>query len=194
MLQPIGGGSLSQGEQLWLGYVASEQTANLVKTESDIAYSAGATEAEKLLTVPLEKPAGRWDKFLDLLTSFGTNVLGVIVGAGISYWAFRKQQSVIAAQDELKLFRQNKLTRADDIRRFFAGKYKLLRLDEGDDLEHVQAIRAALVKEGIYAILPMAALIELDAICNGSLASADLRPTRLHNLLLANFRETMGDS
>ncbi|MCX6632657.1 MAG: hypothetical protein NTW28_34065 [Candidatus Solibacter sp.] len=185
-------GSLANGG-LWIGYAASLRSDRLAKTESDIVYSAGAMEAEKLETIPLERSAGRGDKSLDMALSFVTNLLGVIAGAAISYFFFRRQQQVIAKQDELKLFRQRKLEKAEDLLRFFREVYSPLRTLE-DDLQAVRNIRRALVLAGIYSMLPLEAMDRMNAICGDANPSGAARGQMLDDLLQSHFRELMVES
>jgi hypothetical protein len=191
-LKPIGGGLIPRGGELWTGYVASVRADGLVKQDGDIVYSAGDMDAEKLMTVPIERSEGQWDKLRESVFSFMTNLLGVMVGAFISYYFFHRQQHVLAKQDELKSFREKKREKSDVLGTFFRDIYKDLRT-HSDEAGQVILVRTALVRSNIYSMLPLEAMDELDTICDGSGGLKKTRGERMHDLLRANFHEVMAE-
>jgi hypothetical protein len=191
-LKPIGGGPIPRGGELWTGYVVSLRADGLVKQDDDIVYSAGDMDAEKLMTVPIERSAGQWDKLRESGFSFMTNLLGVMVGAFISYYFFHRQQHVLARQEELKSFREKKREKSDLLAPFFRDIYKDLRT-HSDEAAQVILVRTALVKSNIYSMLPLEAMDELDRICDGSGGLRKTRGDRMHDLLRANFHEVMAE-
>lgn len=190
--------TIPQGGDLWALYVATLQTSRPAKVESDIVYDAGSMEAEKLMTASIEPALAQGEKIFDALPGalmgFITNLLGVFVGAALSYIAFRSQQKVLVQIDEQKQFREYKAKHATELRDFFQGDYKALKTPS-DNVEDVRAIGSALIDKGIYSALPMAVIDQLNAICEGpSKTPNETRGKRLDDLLRANFRELMIDS
>ncbi len=187
--------TIPQAGELWVLYVATLQASHPAKTESDIVYNAGSMEAEKLMTVSIEPSLGQGERIFDALpgtlTGFITNLLGVFVGAGLSYFGFRSQQQLLARIEEQKQFRQNKAKRSVKFRDFFQGDYKAFKT-VSDKVEDVLTIRGALIDKGIYSVLPSSVLDQLDAICEGpSKGPNEPRGKRLDDLLRANFRDLM---
>jgi hypothetical protein len=162
--------TVPQSGDLWVLYVATLQTSHPAKIESDIVYDAGSMEAEKLMTVSIEPSLGQAERILDALpgTSIGfiTNLLGVFVGAVLSYIGFRSQQHVLTRIDEQKQFRENKAKHSSEFRDFFQGDYKDLKT-LSDNVDGVRGIRNALIDKGIYSALPMPVIDQLDSICEG---------------------------
>ena len=190
-LRTMAAGTLAQADGgLLVGYVASLRSDRLAKPETDIVYTAGAMESEKLETIPLEHSARGLDRFLDMVLSFGTNLFGVMVGAAMSYFFFRRQQRVIAEQDEVKLFRQRKLEKAEELLHFFRDVYGPLRTQK-DDLDAVRNIRRALVLAGIYSMLPLGAMDQMNTICESGSRLRAARGQMLDDLLQLHFRELM---
>ena len=205
-LTAIAAHTVTKGKPLWIGYVATVQADRPIKTESEIVYSAEMAETEKLMSVPFEHVEGGFSAFLDALPTFATNLLGVFVGAVFSFIFFRQQQGILAKNEEAKLFRQRKLEKADDLLSFFQDVYPDFRTIE-DDKQKVQQLRKALVKHGIYSMLPLDTMDRLNELCEDDSPSGRRmgfrrfwpdqcsdRPTRgemVDDLLRANFRELM---
>ena len=192
-LRPILREKIPADGELWIGYVATMVSDRLARTEADINYSADALETEKLMTVPLERPFRRWDKFVDTLPAFVTNLLAVIVGAGLSYFFFERQQRVLARLDELKLFRQRKLERSAELLVFFRDVYNADLRTETDEVQAVGRVRRALVEHRIYSMLPLDVMDALNQICDSNQRLSKTRGMTLDDLLRANFRELMVD-
>jgi hypothetical protein len=60
--RPIVNAQLSGASEHRLGYAAGIQAEKLVKSEAEIYYAAAGAEAEKLMTVALERVSGSWEK------------------------------------------------------------------------------------------------------------------------------------
>jgi len=197
-LHSVAVGKLNPGGQFWTGYVASIETDRPVRTETDIVFSAGPRETEKLMSVPLEHSVDRWKTFIDALPTFITNLLGVIVGAlvgaGLSYFFFHRQQRTLMKLEELKLFRQRKQEKAAELLKFFQERYNPVFRSDSDDMKKVQQIRRLLVQSDIYSILPLDVMDEVNRICDDKGPFPAPRGRMLDELLRSNFRELMVDS
>jgi hypothetical protein len=176
-LSAVAARTASPDKSLWIGYVAIMQAAHPVKTESEIVYAADTAEAEKLASVNLEHIERGFNAFLEALPMFATNLLGVLVGAILSFIFFRQQQGILAKHEEVKLFRQRKLERADDLVSFFHDVYPDFRTDSEDKRE-AQQLRKALVKHGVYSMLPLETMDELNQLCDGAMPN-QATPARL---------------
>jgi hypothetical protein len=186
-LTAVAARSVSKGKPLWIGYVATMESDRPIKTESEIVYSAEMAETEKLMSVPIEKVEGGFNAFLDALPTFATNLLGVFVGAVLSFIFFRQQQGILAKNEEVKLFRQRKLERADDLMKFFQNVYPDFKTEK-DDKQGVQQLRKALVSDGVYSILPLDTMDKLNALCDENISS---RLTR-HKTTLGHLKAFFG--
>ena len=164
-LNSVAARKVTPGKSLWIGYVAAMQADRPVKMESEILYSAETAESEKLMSVSLEHLERGFNAFLDALPTFATNLLGVFVGAILSFVFFRQQQGILAKNEEVKLFRQRKLEKADDLLTFFENVYPDFRTNS-DDKRDAQKLRKALVTHGLYSMLPLETMDELNALCD----------------------------
>lgn len=184
--------TVTPGKPLWVGYVATMQADRPVKTESEIVYSAETGETEKLMSVPLEHVERGFNAFLDALPTFATNLLGVFVGAVLSFIFFRQQQGILAKNEEVKLFRQRKLEREDELLTFFQDVYKDFRTDS-DDKQEVQKLRKALVKHGVYSLLPLGTMDELNGLCDDNVPVRRTRDQTMLARLRAGVRRIWAD-
>jgi hypothetical protein len=164
-LNSVAARTVTSGKSLWIGYVAAMQADHPVKTESEIVYAAETADSEKLMSVSLEHLERGFNAFLDALPTFATNLLGVFVGAILSFVFFRQQQGILAKNEEVKLFRQRKLEKADDLLTFFENVYPDFRTNSNDK-QDAQKLRKALVTHGLYSILPLDTMDELNALCD----------------------------
>lgn len=183
-----------------VGYVLHVPQNSLKKTSGQILVGANGLEPEMLeinLEVEREVSIFRpWSttKFLSaILTPTITGIVGTLLGAIIGYLGFLAQQKYNRASEAERKFEEKKIENSVRIRKFFTGEYANYQgfETEEDERENVSSIRKSLIQQGIYAILPINEINDLNSICdsNRRFPKRGARLLALRGLLERRFRE-----